>query len=137
MIARVGWDMKRIAFGSAAVVTLAMLAAAGKPAVLAGTSAGLWEVSGLPGGRVVRQCIANTRLLAQFEHRHEFCPQTVIGQSGDVTVIQYNCPGGGFGRSDVKLLTPRSLRIETQGISGGFPFHHVLQARRIGECPAH
>lgn len=78
MIARVGWDMKRIAFGSAAVVTLAMLAAAGKPAALAGTSAGLWEVSGLPGGRVVRQCIANTRLLAQFEHRREFCPQTVM-----------------------------------------------------------
>ena len=129
--------MRRIAIASAAVATLLALVAAGKPAALAGTSGGLWEVSGLPGGRAVRQCIADTRILAQFEHRREFCPQTVIGQTGDVTVIQYNCPGGGFGRSDVKVLTPRSLRVETQGISGGFPFHHVLQARRIGECPAH
>jgi hypothetical protein len=129
--------MRRIVIASAAVATLVMLVAAGQSSALAGTSGGLWEVSGLPGGRAVRQCIANTRLLAQFEHRRESCPQTVIGGSGDATVVQYNCPSGGFGRSDVKLLTPRSLRIETQGISGGLPFHHVLQARRMGECPRH
>jgi hypothetical protein len=34
------------------------------------------------------------------------------------------------------VITPRSIRIETQGISGDLPFNYVLQARRIGECTA-
>jgi hypothetical protein len=32
------------------------------------------------------------------------------------------------------LITPRSIRIETQGISGDLPFNYVLQARRVGDC---
>jgi hypothetical protein len=32
------------------------------------------------------------------------------------------------------VLTPRSLRIATQGISGGLPFNYVLQARRVDDC---
>ena len=41
----------------------------------------------------------------------------------------------GFGHSEVTLLTPRSLRIATQGISDGLPFNYVLQAHRIADCP--
>jgi len=48
--------------------------------------------------------------------------------------INYNCADGGFGRSAVTLLTPRSLTIDTQGISGGLPFHYKLYARRMGDC---
>jgi len=33
-------------------------------------------------------------------------------------------------------VTPRSLRLDTQGISDGLPFHYVAQARRVGDCPA-
>lgn len=128
--------MKRTAISSLGLATLALTAAAAGAAVLSSAGGGLWEVDGGPGGPV-RQCVANPRVLAQFEHRREFCPQTLISKSGDTSVIQYNCPSGGFGRSDVKVLTPRSLRIETQGISNGLPFRYVLQARRIGECPAH
>lgn len=122
---------------SAAAIAAAGLVAAGQPTSLRGTSGGLWEISGLPGHGAVRQCVSSTRMLAQFEHRRESCPQAVINEAGDTTVIQYNCPSGGFGRSDVKVLTPRSLRIETQGISGGLPFHYTLQARRVGECARH
>ena len=48
--------------------------------------------------------------------------------------IHYTCQSGAFGQSNVELLTPRSLRIETQGISDNAPFHYVLQARRLGNC---
>jgi hypothetical protein len=48
--------------------------------------------------------------------------------------IHYTCGEGAFGQSTVELLTPRSLRIETQGISDNAPFHYVLQARRLGNC---
>jgi hypothetical protein len=50
------------------------------------------------------------------------------------TSIEYACGGAGFGHSEVEVLTPRSLRISTQGISAGLPFNYVLQARRIDDC---
>jgi hypothetical protein len=129
--------MKRFSATCLAVAGLAALAAASSPVTFATIGGGLWEVDGMPGGRAIRQCLASARTLAQFEHRRESCPQHVISEAGDSTAIQYQCPGGGFGRSDIKVLTPRSVRIETQGISGGLPFRHVLQARRVGECAAH
>jgi hypothetical protein len=53
------------------------------------------------------------------------------------TEIHYTCVGGGFGQSKIERMTPRSLRVETQGIAGSAPFNYVFQARRIGECPVH
>jgi len=32
------------------------------------------------------------------------------------------------------LITPRSLRIDTQGISDNLPFHYQLYARRVSDC---
>jgi hypothetical protein len=121
-----------LAAGAAAVVALG---AAQRPAALAPTSGGLWEISGLPGARIApRLCIADTTTLAQFEHRGRACTRVVISDTPSATVIHYTCPGGGFGRTKLTLLTPRSLRIETQGISNDLPFNYVLQARRVGEC---
>ena len=58
----------------------------------------------------------------------------MIKDSETKTVIEYKCAGGGFGRSSITMITPRSLRIETQGISDNFPFGYVAQAHRIGDC---
>ena len=55
--------------------------------------------------------------------------------SPDAVVIDYSCGPAGFGHSEVNVLTPRSLRIATQGISDGLPFNYVLQAHRIADCP--
>jgi hypothetical protein len=110
------------------------LAAASPQSPLARIDGGLWEVTGAPGSAPVRQCLANIRVLAQFEHRKEQCPRTLVREGRDTAIFQYNCPGGGFGQSELRVLTPRSLRIETQGISGGLPFHYVIQARRVGAC---
>ena len=121
--------MKRVLMIGAA----ALLTAATPLPRLTQIPGGLWEVSGVSGAAPVRQCMA-VRTVTQFEHRGEACPRAVISQNGDTTIFQYNCPSGGFGRSEVTVITPRSLRIDTQGISGGLPFHYVLQARRIGEC---
>ena len=116
-----------------AVVTLG---AAQRPAALAVTSGGLWEISGAPGTKAPeRMCVADTAVLAQYEHRGQMCTRLVISDTPTATVIHYTCPGGGFGRSKLTLVTPRSLRIETQGISDNLPFNYVIQARRIGDCP--
>jgi len=129
----------RIVTGMCAGATaLLLLVAAARPATLAETSPGLWELSGLPNSSSpVRQCMADTAALAALEHRGQRCKQVVVSDSPSTTVIDYTCASGGFGHSKLTLLTPRSLRIETQGISANYPFNYVIQARRIGDCPAH
>jgi hypothetical protein len=111
------------------------LMAAGRPSALAQAQPGLWEISGAPGTRTpVRQCVVDIAALARFEHRSRGCSARVIKDAGSSAQIEYNCGGAGFGHSEITVLTPRSLRIATQGISGGLPFNYVLQARRIDDC---
>lgn len=111
------------------------LVAASVPRALAPALGGLWEVSrSATGHNPTRICVASPDLLAQFEHRQQRCERTVVSDSGSETLITYNCPGGGFGQSKMTLITPRTLRIDTQGISDNLPFHYQLHARRIGSC---
>jgi len=126
-----------LAIGAAGVGVALLLGAAARPAALAQAAPGLWEVTGVPAMKApIRQCFGDLLALAQFEHRNESCSRRVIRDAASSTTVEYNCPGGGFGRSEIGLITPRSLRIETQGISGGLPFHYVIQARRMGDCPS-
>jgi hypothetical protein len=120
---------------AAAALAGATVVAAPRPAALAQASPGLWEVYRLPGVRdVTRECVGNVAILAQYEHRRHRCTSSIVSNGPISTVIQYNCPGGGFGRSTLTMITPRSLRIETQGISDNLPFNYLLQARRVGNC---
>ena len=113
----------------------AVLAAPVLPRALAPALGGLWEVSRSANGHnPTRICVPTLDLLAQFEHRQERCTRTLVSDSGAEALISYNCPGGGFGQSKMKLITPRTLKIDTQGISGNLPFHYQLHARRIGDC---
>jgi hypothetical protein len=126
-----------LAIGAAGVGAALLLGAATRPAALAQAAPGLWEVTGVPAMKApIRQCFGDLLALAQFEHRNESCSRRVIRDAATSTTVEYNCPGGGFGRSEIGLITPRSLRIETQGISDGLPFHYVIQARRMGDCPS-
>jgi hypothetical protein len=119
----------------AAVGSLALLTGAQQPSALGTTSAGDWELTGLPGAKTaLRQCVTDLMSLTQFEHRGQHCTSTVISDHGNSTIVQYNCGARGFGRTQIDVLTPRSLRISTQGISDNLPFNYVLQARRMGDC---
>jgi hypothetical protein len=113
------------------------LTAAQRPSVFAQTPAGIWEVTGVPGARnPIRQCLTDVSVLAHFEHRARSCSQKITTDAPSSVVIDYSCGSSGFGHSKVDLITPRSLRIDTQGISDRLPFSYVLQARRVGDCPA-
>jgi hypothetical protein len=121
---------------TAIVVGLTVAAAAPRPGALAKAAPGLWEIAGVPGTRApARECVGDTAVLAQFEHRSRPCSRKVLVDGVSNAVVDYSCGGRDFGRSKLTVLTPRSLRIETQGISDGMPFNYVLQARRAGECP--
>jgi hypothetical protein len=118
----------------AIALPVATLSAA-PPSALAKIAGGIWEISGAPGSpQPIRQCITDVKRLAQFEHRNRTCSRNVVSDSGSSTVINYTCGGGNFGRSQIDVVTPRSLRIATQGISNQLPFNYIIQARRIGDC---
>ena len=113
---------------------MTLMAAAG-PSALGQAQAGLWEIRGTPGSSTpVRECVADVAALARFEHRTNSCSAKVSKDAGSSALIEYTCGGAGFGHSEVDVITPRSLRISTQGISGGLPFNYVLQARRVDDC---
>ncbi|MEO5808849.1 MAG: DUF3617 family protein [Sphingomicrobium sp.] len=110
----------------------------GLPRAMTPALPGLWDVSHSADGKnAERVCLPDPSMLAQWEHRSGRCTRVVIEDSGTKAVIQYTCADGGFGRSDLTLLTPRTLRIATQGISQSYPFAYTLHARRVGDCPTH
>ncbi len=116
------------------IVPAGLLVAAAAPTLFATVTPGLWEIT-RPDSEAVRLCVSSPPELAQFQDRNARCSRTVIRDDGSQATVQYSCPGGDFGRSDVTLITPRALSISTQGISGGAPFRYTLQAHRIGDCP--
>lgn len=116
-----------------AAIALFALTAAVRPAVFEQTTGGLWEVSRANGGRR-NICIADPSALVQYENLRASCTRDIVRESPTSAEIHYSCQSGAFGQSTVELITPRSLRIETQGISGNAPFHYVIQARRLGSC---
>ena len=125
----------RVLTASGLGLAAAILGAATLPPVIA-DSGGLWEVSrSATGARAEKSCVPQASVLAQWEHRRAQCTRVVISSTASEAVIHYTCPTGDFGHSKMKVITPRTLRIETQGISGGFPFNYVLHARRVGDCP--
>ena len=115
---------------------LGLLVAAARPAALAQANGGQWEIS-RQGQPPVRLCAPNPEVLAQFEHRNRNCARKVVRDAATSVTIHYTCAGGGYGQTTLTTITPRSLRVHTQGISDGAPFHYVMQARRVGDCPAH
>jgi hypothetical protein len=134
-----GSILRRFALGlptvAAAGAAVVAIGAAPKPTVLGVAVEGEWELSGAPGVHgPIRQCVADIALLGQFEHRGRHCSHSVISDNGTSAVIQYSCGASGFGRSELHLITPRSLKVSTQGISDNLPFNYVLQARRVGDC---
>ena len=96
-------------------MALLALAAAVRPAVFTQTNGGLWEVSRANGGKR-NICVADPTMLAQYEHLRANCSRDVIRNQQSRAEIHYTCQGGAFGQSNIVLLTPRSLCIETQGI---------------------
>ncbi len=113
------------------------LAGASTPSVLSQIHSGLWEIAGQRGAPATRLCVPQPPVLAQIEHRSAQCTRTVLRDDPSSALIEYSCGGEGFGNSKITMLTPRSVRIETQGIADHAPFGYVVHARRLGNCPSH
>jgi len=109
--------------------------AADMPKALAGVAGGLWELSGIPGAKAsAKQCVADPVDLAFVEHKAAECSHQILADSGDTLRLSYRCSGAGFGQATIKVVTPRSLRVDVQGIADGAPYAYVMQAHRLGDC---
>jgi hypothetical protein len=127
--------MRRRLILALSIAAPAALLAAAPPSALSQVAGGVWEITGAPGTQApFRQCITDVLTLARFEHRTRNCSQSVLSDGPSSTRINYDCGGAGFGQTKVDVITPRSLRISTQGIADQQPFNYVLQARRVGDC---
>ncbi|WP_265530084.1 DUF3617 domain-containing protein [Sphingomicrobium marinum] len=129
--------MKRIlALGAAlAAVMTAPAATQGGINALRDVEAGEWELTrpGTPAAPI-RMCVGDPSRLAQVAHRTRQCTRVTVDEQGQDVLIHYTCSGAGFGRVKMSVVTPRSLRIETQGVAGQLPFHTTYHARRVGTC---
>ncbi len=114
----------------------AMAQPAEAPTVLPGVQPGLWEVSRDATGRGARRgCIRDMMLLGTYAHAGDRCTRAVLVNSPRRLLMSLDCGGGEFGRSEITVTTPRSIKIDTQGFRRGEPYDFSVYARRVGECP--
>ena len=128
---------RTLAIAGSAAALLLTLGAAARPFVLARAGGGLWEIDRVGPGQRARLCLPDPNALASIEHRGQACTRVIVREMPNSALVHYTCTGGGFGQSQINAITPRSLRIETQGIAAKAPFQYTFQARRVGDCKAH
>jgi hypothetical protein len=98
--------------------------------------AGRWQVRDLDNAVAATSvCLGDPAQLVRFGHRGKpGCSSQLLASGEEHATIQYSCRGGGYGHSAVRVETPRSVRIDTQGLSNGRPFSYRLEAQRVGPC---
>ena len=79
-------------------------------------------------------CLKDARSLLQIRHGGAICSRFVIANDARETTVHYTCPGNGHGRTTLRVLSAKSVEIESQGIIDEQPFALMLEARRQGEC---
>jgi hypothetical protein len=111
-------------------------AAAPTLAALSKLEKGRWQVRELDNATPATSlCIGDPAVLLRFEHRSfPACASEVLDSAPAAGTIQYSCKGRGFGHSHLRVETPRTVRVDTQGFSNGRPFSYRLEARRTGAC---
>jgi hypothetical protein len=120
----------------ASLAAVALAQPADTPTVLPGVQPGLWEVSrDATGNGARRGCLSDMALLATYAHAGDRCRRTILANSPQRLLMSLECGPGDFGRSEITVTTPRSLKLDTQGFHRGEPYDFSVYARRVGECP--
>ena len=135
---RLNGAMRRSLVAVAATLMIAapgLTQAVGKLTALARLEPGLWQLRNLDDRRPLPSiCIGDPNLLMQVQHRNSPCSRLVIANGPGGATVQYTCPAGGFGRTSIRVETPRLAQIDTQGIVENSPFAYRAEARRVGSC---
>jgi hypothetical protein len=137
-MARLGGVLRRamVALGGAMILGAAALPQGrGELSALAKLEFGLWQIRNLDDRRQLPPiCLGDRNLLMQVQHRNSPCSRLVIANDPRGATVHYTCPAGGFGRTSIRVETPRLAQIDTQGIVENAPFAYRAEARRVGAC---
>jgi hypothetical protein len=125
-----------MALGAIVLATAAAPPDRGELTAVSRLEPGLWQLRDLDDARVKHPpiCVGDPAVLMQLEHRDSPCSRLVIASDGKSATVHYTCPAGGFGRTSLRVETPRLAQIDTQGISDKIPFAYRIEARRVGAC---
>ncbi|MBU3076743.1 hypothetical protein [Sphingomonas quercus] len=119
----------------AAVAPAPVRMAAMRAPVLDEVRPGMWSVQDDgPGGAIHRLCLDDAAKLVQVRHSDAACSRMLIASGAHEVTIHYSCPGNGWGRTSLRIDSPTSVRIDTQGIADNAPFAYQAVARREGDC---
>ncbi len=125
----------------AAALVLASGAAMAQPAAaptltaMRAVAPGNWSLRATGSPEAARaSCFSDTAAFLRLRLRTAQCSRFVIEDTARLSTVHYTCPGIGHVRTTVHVDTPRSLRIESEGIADGMPFADAYEARRIGNC---
>jgi hypothetical protein len=96
---------------------------------------GAWEIRmrgrGAPSYNL---CLGDARQLIQLRHPDRSCRRFVIEDGPGEVTVHYVCPSAGYGRTTVRIETPRLVQVHTQGIAEGEPFLLQGEGRLKGAC---
>lgn len=116
------------------VVALPAVAQAPELAMLNGLQKGAWTLRIRDSGEQQRICLKDGRELIQIQHRQPPCRSFVVSDQPDQVVVQYTCPGNGYGRTSIRREGSGLLQVQSQGIHNGTPFSFSGEARFAGRC---
>jgi hypothetical protein len=109
------WRRAVIALGAITMVSSAASAPQGgsKLNALARLEPGLWQLRDLNNAGAQQSiCVADAATLLQLRHRNSPCSRIVIADGEKNATVHYTCPANGFGRTEVRVETPRLVQID-------------------------
>lgn len=118
----------------ASLVGMPVAAQSGGLAMLASLNKGGWNLRVRDDGSQQRVCVRDGREFIQIRHKQRGCSPFVVQDDADQVVVQYTCPGDGYGRTTIRREGPGLVQIQTQGIKDGTPFSISAEARHSGAC---
>ena len=122
---------------AAAAMTLAgapLEAQAPELAMLDALTKGGWNLRLRDDGSQQRICVRDGREFIQLRHRQPGCSRVVVRDGTDEVVVQYTCPGNGYGRTTIRREGSTLVQIQSQGFESGTPFSLSAEARQSGTC---
>lgn len=128
--------LKMMGLAAAGLVAVATVAGAAQIAALTEVTGGEWQLKEIGGTETKTVCLADPAMLFQVQHPTATCKRNVIDSEAKAATVQYSCASGGSGRTTLTVRSSQSIKVETQGMSGGAPFAIDYDAKRIGDCPA-
>ena len=95
---------------------------------------GAWSLRDRDDGSEQRICVRDGRELIQIRHKQAGCSRFVVRDDAEQIVVQYTCPGNGYGRTSIRRESNGLVQLRSQGIIDGAPFSISGEGRHSGSC---